>query len=164
MDLLDVALIFSILSCSLVGGFIFTYAIVVMPGLSSLSDKDFLRAFQVTDAIIQDNQPLFMFTWVGSMVAMFMMIVVSSVRVELAEAWPIVLISVAHLVGVQGITAAFHIPLNNHIQNLIIKNLNDETLADKRLKFEAKWNFFNYIRTGIALSVSFLLLIILSLR
>ena len=57
MDLLDVALIFSILSCSLVGGFMFTYAIVVMPGLSSLSDKDFLRAFQVTDAIIQDNQP-----------------------------------------------------------------------------------------------------------
>ena len=164
MDLLDVALIFSILSCSLVGGFIFTYAIVVMPGLSSLSDKDFLRAFQVTDAIIQDNQPLFMFTWVGSMVAMFMMIVVSSVRVELAEAWPIFLISVAYLVGVQGITAAFHIPLNNHIQNLIIEDLNDETLADERLKFEAKWNFFNYIRTGIALSVSFLLLIILSLR
>ena len=164
MDLLDVALIFSILSCSLVGGFIFTYAIVVMPGLSSLSDKDFLRAFQVTDAIIQDNQPLFIFTWVGFMVAMFMMIVVSSVRVELAEAWPIVLISVAYLVGVQGITAAFHIPLNNHIQNLIIEDLNDETLADERLKFEAKWNFFNYIRTGIALSVSFLLLIILSLR
>ena len=164
MDLLDVALIFSILSCSLVGGFIFTYAIVVMPGLSSLSDKDFLRAFQVTDAIIQDNQPLFIFTWVGSMVAMFMMIVVSSVRVELAEAWPIVLISVAYLVGVQGITAAFHIPLNNHIQNLIIEDLNDETLADERLKFEAKWNFFNYIRTGIALCVSFLLLIILSLR
>ena len=164
MDLLDVALIFSILSCSLVGGFIFTYAIVVMPGLSSLSDKDFLKAFQVTDAIIQDNQPLFMFTWVGSMVAIFMMIVVSSVRVELAESWPIVLISVAYLVGVQGITAAFHIPLNNHIQNLIIEDLNDETLADERLKFEAKWNFFNYIRTGIALSVSFLLLIILSLR
>ena len=164
MDLLDVALIFSILSCSLVGGFIFTYAIVVIPGLSSLSDKDFLRAFQVTDAIIQDNQPLFMFTWVGSMVAIFMMIVVSSVRVELAEAWPIVLISVAYLVGVQGITAAFHIPLNNHIQNLIIEDLNDETLSDERLKFEAKWNFFNYIRTGIALSVSFLLLIILSLR
>ena len=164
MDLLDVALIFSILSCSLVGGFIFTYAIVVMPGLSSLSDKDFLRAFQVTDAIIQDNQSLFMFTWVGSMVAIFMMIVVSSVRVELAEAWPIVLISVAYLVGVQGITAAFHIPLNNHIQNLIIEDSNVQTLADERLKFEAKWNFFNYIRTGIALSVSFLLLIILSLR
>ena len=53
MELLDISLIFSILFCSLVGGFIFTYAIVVMPGLSNLNDKDFLRAFQVTDAIIQ---------------------------------------------------------------------------------------------------------------
>ena len=164
MDLLDVALIFSILSCNLVGGFIFTYAIVVMPGLSSLSDKGFLRAFQVTDAIIQNKQPPFMFTWIGSIMAMFTSILVSLAHVGLSEAWPIVLIAVAYLLGVQGITAAFHIPSNNHIQNLIIEDLNDETLADERLKFEAKWNFFNYIRTGIALSVSFLLLIILSLR
>ena len=62
MDVLNISLIFSILSCSLVGGFIFTYAVVVMPGLSKLNDKDFLRAFQVTDAIIQNKQSLFMFT------------------------------------------------------------------------------------------------------
>ena len=61
MDLLDVTLIFSILFCSLVSGFIFTYAIVVMPGLSNLNNKDFLRAFQVTDTVIQNKQPLFMF-------------------------------------------------------------------------------------------------------
>ena len=83
MDLLDVALIFSILSCSLVGGLIFTYAIVVMPGLSNLSDKDFLRAFQVTDAIIQNNQPLFMFTWIGSILAMFTSILLSLAHVGL---------------------------------------------------------------------------------
>jgi len=65
---------------------------------------------------------------------------------------------------VQGITAAIHIPLNNHIQKVKIEDLDNQTLADVRLKFEAKWNFFNYVRTGIALSVSLLLLIILSLR
>ena len=37
-------------------GFILTYAIVVMPGLSKLDDKEFIKAFQVTDGIIQDNQ------------------------------------------------------------------------------------------------------------
>ena len=79
MDILDISLVFSILSCNLVGGFIFTYAIVVMPGLSSLNDKDFLRAFQVTDAVIQNNQPLFMFTWVGSIVAMLTTILISLV-------------------------------------------------------------------------------------
>ena len=148
MDLLDVPLIFSILTCSLVGGFIFTYAIVVMPGLSNLSDKDFLRAFQVTDAIIQNNQPLFMLTWIGSIIAMFTSILVSLAHVGLSEAWPIVLIAGAYLLGVQGITAAIHIPLNNHIQKVKIEDLDNRTLADVRLKFEAKWNFFNYVRSN----------------
>ena len=164
MDILDISLVFSILSCNLVGGFIFTYAIVVMPGLSSLNDKDFLRAFQVTDAVIQNNQPLFMFTWVGSIVAMLTTILVSLVSFGLSETWLILLISFVYLLGVQGITVAVHIPLNNHIQKIKMEELNDETLADERLKFETKWNFFNYIRTSIAISVSVLLLILLTIR
>ena len=164
MDLLDISLIFSILSCSLVGGFIFTYAIVVMPGLSNLNDKDFLRAFQQTDAIIQNNQPLFMLTWIGSIVAMLTTILVSLVSVGLSETWLIVIVGVAYFLGVQGITVVIHIPLNNHIQKVKIEDLNDKILADERLKFEKKWNFFNNIRTGVAISVSLLLLILLSLR
>ena len=164
MDVLDISLIFSILSCSLVGGFIFTYAIVVMPGLSKLNDKDFLRAFQVTDAIIQNKQPLFMFTWIGSIVAMLTTNLVSLISVGLPETWLILLIGVAYLLGVQGITVAIHIPLNNHIQKVRIEELNDETLANERLKFETKWNFFNYIRTSIAISVNVLMLILLTIR
>ena len=164
MDVLDISLIFSILSCSLVGGFIFTYAIVVMPGLSNLNDKNFLRAFQVTDTIIQNNQPLFMFTWIGSIVAMLTTILVSLVSVGLSETWLILLIVVAYLLGVQGITVTIHIPLNNHIQKVKIEELNDETLANERLKFETRWNFFNYIRTSIAISVSVLMLILLTIR
>ena len=142
MDVLDISLILSILSCSLAGGFIFTYAIVVMPGLSKLNDKDYLRAFQVTDAVIQNKQPLFMFTWIGSIVAMLTTILVSLVSVGLPETWLILLIGVTYLLGVQGITVAIHIPLNNHIQKLKIEELNDETLANERLKFEARWIFF----------------------
>ena len=164
MDVLNISLIFSILSCSLVGGFIFTYAIVVMPGLSKLNDKDFLKAFQVTDAVIQNKQPLFMFTWIGSIVAMLTTILVSLVSVGLPETWLILLIGVAYLLGVQGITVAIHIPLNNHIQKVKIEELNDETLANERLKFETRWNFFNYIRTSVAISVSVLMLILLTIR
>ena len=164
MDVLDISLIFSILSCSLVGGFIFIYAIVVMPGLSNLNDKDFLRAFQVTDAVIQNNQPLFMFTWIGSIVAMLTTILVSLVSVGLSETWLILLIAAAYFLGVQGITVAIHIPLNNHIQKIKIEELDDNALADERIKFEKKWNYFNDIRTIIAISVSLLLLVQLSLR
>jgi len=135
-----------------------------MPGLSNLNDKDFLRAFQVTDAIIQNKQPLFLFIWIGSIVAILTTVLVSLLIVGLKETWLIVLNGVAYLLGVQGITIAIHIPLNNHIQKLKIQEQIDKTLADERLKFETKWNFFNTIRTGIAISVSGLLLILLTIR
>ena len=164
MDLLDISLIFSIISCSLVGGFIFTYAIVVMPGLSNLKDKEFIRAFQVTDAVIQNNQPLFMLTWVGSIVSLLSTILISIVSVGLSEAWLIVLIGAFYLLGVQGITIAVHIPLNNHLQKVKIEELSDKSLTEERVKFETKWNYFNNIRTVIAISVSILLLTLLALR
>ena len=164
MDLLDISLISSVTLCSLVSGFIFTYSIVVMPGLSNLNDKDFLKAFQVTDAVIQNNQPLFMFTWIGSILAVLATILISLVGNGLAETWLIVLVGVGYLLGVQGITAAIHIPLNNHIQKIKIEELDDNALADERIKFEKKWNYFNGIRTIIAISVSLLLLVQLSLR
>ena len=96
MDVLDISLILSIISCSLVGGFIFTYAIVVMPGLSNLNDKDFLRAFQVTDAVIQNNQPLFMFTWIGYILSVLATILVSLVSIGFAEGW-LITVSYTHL-------------------------------------------------------------------
>ena len=135
-----------------------------MPGLSNLNDKDFLRAFQVTDAIIQNNQPLFMLTWIGSIVAILVAILVSLISIGLSKAWPIVLISIVYLLVVQGITITIHIPLNNHIQNIKIEKLNEKSIADERINFEKRWNFFNYIRTAVAISTSFSLLIILSLR
>ena len=164
MDFLDIALIFSILLCSLVSGFIFTYAIVVMPGLSNLNDKNFLRAFQVTDAVIQNKQPIFMFIWLGSIVSILTTILVSLVSIGLSKSWPIILIGIVYLLVVQGITITIHIPLNNHIQNIKIERLNEKSIADERTNFEKRWNFFNYIRTVIAISTSLSLLIILSLR
>ena len=164
MDLLDISLIFSITLCSLVSGFIFTYAIIVMPGLSNLNDKEFIRAFQVTDAIIQNNQPIFMLTWIGSIVSLLSTILTSIISFGLSETWLVVLLSIFYLLGVQGITISIHIPLNNQIQKVLIEELNDEAITDERVKFERKWNFFNNIRTSISISVTLLLLIILSLR
>ena len=156
-------LFLSILSCSLVTGFIFTYAIVVMPGLSKLSDKEFLKAFQVTDAVIQNKQPIFMLTWVGSIVSVLSLILISITYVGLSETWLIVLVALIYLLGVQGITILIHLPLNNQIQKLNLEKLKDENLRNERLNFENKWNFFNNIRTTIAFFVSLTLLIFLTI-
>jgi uncharacterized membrane protein len=105
-----------------------------------------------------------MFTWIGSIVSLLSTILISVVSFGLSEAWLIVLISVFYLLGVQGITIAIHIPLNNHIQKVVIEELSDEAITEVRVKFERKWNYFNNIRTSISISVSLLLLILLSLR
>ena len=97
-------LFLSILSCSLVTGFIFTYAIIVMPGLSKLSDKEFLKAFQVTDAVIQNRQPIFMLIWVRSIVSVLSLLLISIAYVGFSETWLIVLVTLIYLLGVQGIT------------------------------------------------------------
>ena len=164
MDFLDISLIFSILSCSLVTGLIFTYAIVVLPGFSKLDDKEYLRAFQVTDEVIQNNQPLFMLTWIGSIISVLGAILASILSPELAKTWFVVLIGAVYLIGVQGITITIHLPMNNHIKDLNLDELDDQTLSKERLKLETKWNYFNNIRTGVGFFVSLSLLLVLTLR
>jgi len=164
MDFLDVSLILSILSCTLVTGFILTYAVVVMPGLSKLDDKEFLRAFQVTDGVIQNNQPLFILTWLGSVISVVAAILSSIIIVGLPEAWLIIFVGAVYLIGVQGITISIHLPLNNHVQKMNINKMNYQTLSEERIKFEKRWNYFNNIRTVIAFSVSLILLLIVTMR
>mgnify|MGYP001822764520 FL=1 len=69
IDIFQSILVLSAFLCSLVAGFLFAYEIVVMPWIKNLDDREFFRAFQVTDRIIQNNQPVFMLVWVGSAIA-----------------------------------------------------------------------------------------------
>ena len=152
------------MTCSLVTGFIFTYAVVVMPGFSKLEDKEFLRAFQVTDKVIQNNQPLFMLTWAGSIISVLSVIAISILSLGLSETWIIVVVGLIYLLGVHGITVSIHLPLNNHIQKIDINDMNIQSLNEERTKFEMRWNYFNKIRTFIAFSASLSFLLILMVR
>ena len=164
MNFLEVSLICSILSCTLVTGFTLLYAVVIMPGLSKLDDKEFIKAFQVTDGVIQDNQPLFILIWLGSVISVVGAILSSIISVGLPEAWLIVFVGVVYLLGVQGITLSVHLPLNNHIKKINIEKTDNKTLSVERQKFETRWNFFNTIRTGISFLVSLTLLLVVALR
>ena len=164
MFVLDVFLFLSILFCTLVTGFIFTYAVIVMPGFSKLGDKEFLRAFQVTDGIIQNNQPLFILTWIGSIISVLGTVFCAILSLELLETWLIILCGVVYLLGVQGITISIHLPLNNRVQKLVLDELSNQTLTEARGNFEETWNFYNKIRTALAFSVSLLFLVFLTLR
>ena len=159
MEILNISLFFSTLLCSLVTGFILTYAIVVMPGLSKLDDKEFIKAFQVTDGIIQNNQPIFILIWVGSIISVVSTIIISIFTLGILEAWKIIFVSLVYLIGVQAITIIIHLPLNRRIQKIDINSTNLQSLNEERKNFETKWNYFNNIRTVVAFLVTLFFLL-----
>ena len=154
----------STLSCALVTGFVFTYAVIVMPGLAKLTDKEFIRAFQVTDELIQNNQPIFMIVWVGSVISVISTLIVSLMGPYSVETVLVIIAGFVYLLGVQGLTVLVHLPLNRRIQTVNIEERDASGLREERLLFESRWIRFNWIRTLIGLGVIVTFMVVLSLK
>lgn len=147
----DAALMAATLSCSLVAGLVFGFAVVVMPGITKLSDREFLQAFKLMDGVIQNRQQTFMFVWLGSIASIVLMLVSGTLQLSGVERILMWFASGLYLLGVQGPTLRFNIPLNNAVQALQIEMLNDRELAEARTQFEAPWNRWNQFRTLTAI-------------
>ena len=161
MEPLHIALMSSIMFCSLVAGLLFGFAVVVMPGIAKLADREYLLAFKHMDGIIQNNQPLFILVWAGSILSIITTLVMGIMYLSGAQMYLLVCASILYLFGVQWPTFRFNIPLNNSVQELDIESLEESEAALSRVGFEIPWNRWNRIRTVNAiLSVSMLLYIL----
>ncbi len=160
MDVFGILLGLAAWLCSLVAGLLLAFAIVVMPGIRSLDDQQFLRTFQVIDRIIQNNQPMFLLIWVGSAIATIGCGVFGVFRLQGLELLLLIVAVVAYILGVQVATIRVHLPLNNGLQALAIEKLNAAELLEARRAFEPRWNRSNSIRTTIACAVSGLLILL----
>ena len=161
MGIFQTALILSAFLCSLVAGFLFAYAIVIMPGIKYLDDREFIRTFQVTDRIIQNNHPIFMLVWIGSAIAIIVSAFYGLGPLQGVDFFLLALATLAYVLGVQVSTIYIHLPLNNKLQTLDVDSLSDTDIKVARNEFEPRWNTSNLIRTIIASCVSVLLIILL---
>ena len=161
MDYFQIALLIAAFLCSLVAGFLFAFAVVIMPGISNLNDRDYIRAFQVMDRVIQNNQPIFMLVWVGSIAAMIVTVVAGFAQLNGLERLLLVVTALIYLLGVHLPTIAINIPLNNKIQSLDVNASEETMLKSARENFELRWNRWNINRTILACLVSALLIVLL---
>jgi len=136
--------------CSLTAGFLVAFAAVVMPGLKTLEDAAYLRAFQVVDRVIQNNQPVFMLMWVGSIVALLAALVLGLGTLTGGDRVLLLAAAALYLGGVQLPTITINVPLNNRVQKLKMDELDSAALQEARAEFEPRWNRWNRIRTGLA--------------
>jgi len=145
-----VSLAIATLLVTLVAGIVLCFAIIVMPGSGSLDDRAFLRSFQVMDRIIQDNHPVFMLVWVGSIVAVIVTLVLGYGQLEGTDRIMLWAASLLYLLGVQLPTIRFNIPLNNQLQTLDLGQIDEATLQEARAAFEPSWNRWNRFRTAVS--------------
>src|SRR5688572_10150936 len=149
--------------CSLVAGLLFAFAAVVMPGIKRLGNGDFIRSFQVMDRIIQNNQPLFVVVWVGSVLVLITAAVLGLWELRGADRSLLVIAALVYLFGVQLPNITINVPLNNEFQKLNVGTMDEATRKRARDDFEPRWNRWNIIRAACA-SLASILLIVLLLR
>jgi len=154
-------LVAATLLCSLVAGFLFAFAVVVMPGIARLDGRAFLRAFQAMDGIIQRGQPLFGLVWLGSVLAILAAAALGVAQLSGLDRLLPIAAAVIYVTCVQLPTFLVNVPLNNEVQRLVIDELDDEAGLAARNRFEARWNRWNTFRTTAATATSALLLMLL---
>lgn len=133
---------------ALMAGFLFSFAVVVMPGISKLSDHEFLRCFQSIDRVIQRGQPLFMTMWLGSSLTLVAAAVLAVMFRSRLDQMVMASCAAASLLLVQLPTMTINIPLNNRVQSLEVESLGETRAREERLSFESRWNRWNVIRTS----------------
>jgi uncharacterized membrane protein len=161
MTLFEAVLMVATLLCSLVAGFLFAFASVVMPGIRNLDDSGFIRAFQVIDGVIQKNQPAFIFMWIGSVVSLVAAAALGLWILAGVDRLLLIAAVLVYILGVQVPTVAINIPLNNRLQALEAGAMNETARKRARGDFEARWNRWNVFRTWCASVASALLLLLL---
>jgi uncharacterized membrane protein len=132
---------------TVVCSFCLLFAAVIQTGIADLdNDADYLRAFQVMDGTIQNNQPAFLLCWMGSMLSVIALAVTTLLRSDTPQRlWMLTacfLFWAGHVMTMSG-----NIPLNNRIHNIDIGSADEETLAAARADFEDPWIFWNNFRT-----------------
>lgn len=164
MTILKITILLTALLSGLVAGFLFAFAVVVMPGIARLSDGAFIRAFQVMDGVIQASQPLFVLMWLGSIIG-----IVASLGLGIRElSGPALLLlglaAVLFLGAVQAPTFLVNIPLNNGLQAVDVAAMDAAALSVARAEFENVWNRWNVFRTVASVLTTVLLMVTLAFR
>ena len=161
MEFIEFAVLLSALLCSLVAGLVFTFAIVVMPGIKNLGDLAYLQSFKAMDRVIQNNQPIFIAVWLGSALALLIATVLGIWQLEGLERMLLILAGAIYLFGVQVPTITINIPLNNHLQAQDLETMTAHELLKTKAEFESRWLRWNIIRTVLAILSTTLLLVVL---
>ncbi len=138
-------------------GIFFTWTNAVKPGIGTLDDMTYMKAFQAMNRLILN--PLFYIVFILPVLTISISTYMSFGSTKLYVFELFLLSTLLYVLGVFLITILGNIPLNDLLENTDLEKISLTELSDLRGKIENKWNNFNLIRT-VSSFISFLLLVI----
>ena len=153
-------LLFATVTTIMTTGLVFTFAVVVMPGIAKFNDVQFIRVFQLMDGIIQGNDWRFMLVWVGSALALLLATVCGYFYLNGIASVSLLIACAMYILGLQLPTILINVPLNNRLQAVNTDSSTEAELIAARDDFEDRWNRWNNRRTLVGIIVSIILLLV----
>jgi len=142
MTSLNLVLLATATSTALIAGLFYSYACSVVPGLGSLSDKEYLSAMQSINRVILN--PVFFLSFMGTLLLL-------PVWTFLYRGHPsfifLLIAALVYIFAVFGVTIFGNVPLNNALDAFDLNGSSAQSIAEFRIKFEIPWNNLNTIRT-----------------
>ena len=138
-----------LLLTGLSAGLFYSYQCSVIGGLGALPTREYLMSFQgINKAILN---PVFFASFIGSLLVLVLAVLLvwyNNINYLLPY---LVTALVIYALGVFTVTAAGNVPLNEALARLDLVHATETELEQFRLKFEARWNRLNLVRTVAAI-------------
>ncbi len=138
-------LFLSVLLSALIMGLLYGYACSVNPGLSKLSNGEYLKAMQSINKEIQN--PYFFISFMGTLIILPVATWYSKTHASPACFYFMLAATLVYIIGVIGVTALGNIPLNNGLDEFDITNASADQISAQRKLFESSWNNYHLVRT-----------------
>lgn len=157
MTFANLLLVLSGTLTGLIAGLCYAFNVAVIPALRSLSAKEHIIAMQAINLRIIN--PVFMLSFLGPTVLLPLTAFLHRDKTQ----FPILLAAAAlHIIGVNGVTMAGNVPLNNRLVQTNVGSLSETEAEQERQAFHgvgASWMRLHNIRTLAAITATALIFI-----
>jgi len=144
-----------LLFTGLTAGLCFTWSNAVTPGIGSLDNMTYLKAFQAMNRVILNGS--FMIIFFGPVIVLFVNTYLF--RNNNISFWLFLVAALLFFIGIGLVTIFGNVPLNEVLDASNLETLSKIELQELRNKFEQPWNRWHTIRT-LSSFIAFVLLII----
>ncbi len=137
-------LVLATVTVGLSAGLLFGYQVSVIPGFRTLSDREYIAAFQAINVAIQN--PIFFLCYLGAVVFAFWTVFLHRGTAASGRFKLLCAAAALYLVTIV-ITMGANVPLNNKLAAFPLESSTPAQQAAFRADFEGPWNSWHLVRT-----------------